>query len=152
MLAHDRESVKIAYQFPLYPMLNNLDTESSRDNHGRVWNTKRNHFGWWMYLRKNAKKTVPPYASPAHRKDFRGLPPAYSFVGRGEPFYAETLEYIRKLKEAGIWAEVDVYPSDMHAFDMLDPANEVSKKAVRIFEEKFEKALLGLRSAGGSDL
>lgn len=70
-----------------------------------------------------------------------GLPPAYTFVGDGEPFYAETLEYVRKLKEAGIEAEVDVYPSDMHAFDMLDPESEVSRQAIQMFEEKFEKAL-----------
>ena len=28
MLARDRGTVKIAYQFPLYPMLSNLDPES----------------------------------------------------------------------------------------------------------------------------
>lgn len=142
MLARDRKSVKIAYQFPLYPMLSNLDTESSRDNHGRVWNTRRNHFGWWMYLRSGAKKNVSPYAAPAGQTDFRDLPPAYSFVGEGEPFYAETLEYIRKLNDAGVEAHADVYPSDMHAFDMLDPDSEVSKKAIRTFEEKFERVLI----------
>ena len=143
MLAHDRGTVKIAYQFPLYPMLSNLGTESSKDNHGRVWNTKRNHFGWRMYLRGSAKKKVSPYASPIQRKDFSGLPPAYTFVGNGEPFYAETLEYIRKLREAGVEAEADVYPSDMHAFDMLDPESEVSRRAIRTFEEKFEEAVFG---------
>lgn len=146
MLARDRGTVKIAYQFPLYPMLSNLDTESSWDNHGRVWNTKRNHLGWRLYLRGNAKKKVSPYASPIQQKEFSGLPPAYTFVGNGEPFYAETLEYIRKLKEAGIEADVDVYPSNMHAFDMLDPESEVSQQAIRTFEEKFEKALMRIQN------
>ena len=36
---------------------------------------------------------------------------------------------------------MDVYPSDMHAFDMLDPESEVSQLAILTFEEKFEKAL-----------
>ena len=139
MLARDRGTVKIAYQFPLYPMLSNRDTESSRDNHGRVWNTRRNHLGWWFYLRGNAKKRVSPYASPIHQKDFSNLPPAYTFVGSGEPFYAETLAYIQKLTEAGVEAEVDVYPSDCHAFDILDPESEVSRQAIRTFEEKIEK-------------
>ena len=141
MLARDRGTVKITYQFPLYPMLSNLDTESSRNNHGRVWNTKRNHLGWRFYMRGNAKKKVSPYASPIHQQDFRGLPPAYTFVGNGEPFYAETLEYVRKLKEAGVWAEADVYPSDMHAFDMLDRESEVSKQAIRTFEGVFGTVL-----------
>ena len=85
-------------------------------------------------------------ASPIHQKDFSDLPPAYTFVGNGEPFYAETLEYVRKLKEANIEAEVDVYPSDMHAFDMLDPESEVSQQAIRTFEEKFEKALMRIQN------
>ena len=144
MLAKDRGTVRIAYQFPLYPMLSNLDTESSRDNHGRVWNTRRNHLGWRLYLRRDAKKKVSPYASPIHREDFRGLPPAYTFVGTGEPFYAETLEYIRKLREAGVKAEADVYPTDMHAFDMLDPESEVSRQAIRRFEEKVKEVCEGL--------
>ena len=37
-------------QLPLYPMLDCEDTESSADNHGRVWNTRRNHWGWKHYL------------------------------------------------------------------------------------------------------
>lgn len=141
LLARDRKSIKIAWQFPLYPMLSNLDTESSRDNHGRVWNTKRNHFGWKTYLRKNAGKKVSPYASPIHQKDYCGLPPAYTFVGDGEPFYVETLEYVRRLKEAGVEADVDVFHTNMHAFDMLDPESDISKEAVQKFEEHFKRAL-----------
>ena len=54
MMARDR-GIHVAFHFPLYPMLNNLDTESSRDNHGRIWNTRRNHLGWRLYLRGDAK-------------------------------------------------------------------------------------------------
>ena len=118
-------------------MLDNLDTESSRDNHGKVWNTRRNHIGWRMYLRKSAKKKVSPYASPARQINWKGLPPAYTFVGDGEPFYAETLEYIRCLQEAGIEAKADVYHSNMHAFDMLRPDLPQSREAARKFEEAF---------------
>lgn len=60
MMARDKGEVHIAYQMPLYPMIDNWDTESSRDNHGRVWNTWKNHFGWRLYLRKDAKKRCPP--------------------------------------------------------------------------------------------
>ena len=150
LLAKDRGGVQIAWQFPLYPMLSCVDTETSRDNHGRVWNTRRNHLGWGLYLRKSAgnaprvnarRKAVSPYASPALRKDFRGLPPAYTFVGDGEPFYAETLDYIRRLKEAGVEASADVYHTDMHAFDMLKPKTEPAPEAIRRFEEQFAYAL-----------
>ena len=42
--ARDTGAVNLAFQMPLYPMLDDRDTESSRDNHGRVWNTRKNHF------------------------------------------------------------------------------------------------------------
>lgn len=137
MMARDRHEVNIAYQMPLYPMIDNFDTESSRDNHGKVWNTGRNHFGWKVYLRKDAKKAVQPYAAPARQTDFTGLPPAYTFVGDGEPFYQETLDFIENLKKAGVEADVDVYPSNMHAFDMVEPDLDVSRQAIQKFNEKF---------------
>lgn len=140
MMARDKGEVRIAYQMPLYPMIDNFDTESSRDNHGRVWNTKKNHLAWRMYLRKDAKKEVSPYAAPARQTDFGGLPPAYTFVGDGEPFYQETLDFVENLKKAGVEASVDVYPSDMHAFDMMKPELEISRQAVRKFNERFEYA------------
>ncbi len=140
MMARDR-GVRVAFQMPLYPMLSNLDTESSRDNRGRVWNTRRNHLGWRMYLRGDAKKDVSPYASPARQDDYRNLPPCYTFVGDGEPFYRETLDYVENLKAAGVEAEADVYHTDAHAFDMLWPGREPAPEAIRRFHEKFERAM-----------
>ena len=55
MMARDK-GIQVVYQMPLYPMLSNLDTESSKGNHGKVWNTRRNHFGWRLYLRKDQKQ------------------------------------------------------------------------------------------------
>ena len=46
MYEKDTDGVNIAFQMPLYPMLDHRDTETSRDNYAPVWNTKRNHYGW----------------------------------------------------------------------------------------------------------
>ena len=140
MMSLDR-GIQVDFQMPLYPMLSNIDTESSRDNHGKVWNTRRNHFGWRLYLRGQAKEKVSPYAAPIHQTDYHDLPPCYTFVGEGEPFLAETLQYVKNLLAAGVPAEVDVYPTDMHAFDMLRPQDAVSQEAIQNFERHFEKAL-----------
>lgn len=140
MMARDKE-IHADYQFPLYPMISNIDTESSRDNHGRVWNTRRNHFGWRLYLRGDAKKAVSPYAAPAQQMEFSGLPPCYTFVGDGEPFYAETLQYVEKLKAAGVGAEVDVYHINAHAFDMLWPEDACAREAAKRLAERFGRAL-----------
>ena len=139
MMARDR-GIKIAFQMPLYPMISNLDTESSRDNHGKVWNTRRNHFGWRLYLRGKELERVSPYAAPANQTDFSNLPPCYTFVGDGEPFYTETLDYVKNLQKAGVEAEVDIYHTNMHAFDMLSDDN-LSREAIGKFERHFEYAL-----------
>ena len=140
MYARDKGEVNIAFQMPLYPMLDNEDTETSRDNHAPVWNTRRNHYGWARYLRFLPPQDIPCYASPARRQDYAGLPPAYTFVCTAEPFYAETLTYVERLREAGVAAEVDVYPGLFHAFDMLLPFLKVSRQAAEQFRRHFSYA------------
>ena len=139
--ARDEGTVNVAFQMPLYPMLDDRDTETSRDNHGRVWNTRRNHLAWRLYLRGRDRADLPPYAAPARLTDFSGLPPAYSFVGDGEPFYAETVRYFAQLRAAGIPAEMDIYHTDLHAFDMMQPKTALSQQAAAAFDRHFAWAL-----------
>ncbi len=140
MLARDRGEVNIAFQLPLYPMIDNCDTSSSRDNHAKIWNTRRNHMAWRIYLRGNRNKKVSPYAAPARQKDYANLPPAYTFVCTAEPFLDETLTYIENLKKAGVDTRVDVYEGMYHAFDMMEPEHETSRKAIKAFEDYFAYA------------
>jgi acetyl esterase/lipase len=141
MYARDKGEIRIAYQMPLYPMIDDRDTDSSRDNHAHVWNTKRNHKGWKAYLGEFWKKDVLPYAAPARQTDYSNLPPAYTFVGDIEPFYCETLTYIDNLQKAGVDAKVDVYPNWFHAYDMLLPFKKISKKAIAEFEKQYLHAV-----------
>ena len=142
MLSRDRKAVNIAFQMPLYPMLDDRDTPSSRDNHAHNWNTKKNHRAWKRYLREAyGTDIVSPYAAPARCDDYHGLPPCYTYVGDIEPFRDETLEYIRKLREAGIEAEADVYPDWFHAYDILVPGAKESREAIARFEEKVSYAI-----------
>ncbi len=137
MYARDKGEIKIAFQMPLYPMIDDRDTDSSRDNHALVWNTRLNHMGWRAYLRRIGDNKVPAYAAPARQTDYRNLPPAYTFVGDLEPFYCETLTYIDNLKKAGVEASVDIYHHCFHGFDMLLPFLKVSKKAAAEFERQY---------------
>lgn len=141
MMARDKGEVEIAFQMPLYPMIDNFDTDSSKDNHGKIWNTKRNNFAWKKYLRKDVANDVSPYAAPARQKDYSNLPPAYTFVVDGEPFFSETLTYTDNLKKSGIEAKVDVYHTNVHAFNMMRPNDELSKEAIKNFNNYFEYAI-----------
>ena len=142
MLAKDCGSVNIAFQMPLYPMLDDRDTETSRDNHAPNWNTKRNHKAWKRYLRDAwGTDLVSPYAAPARREDVSGLPPCYTYVGAIEPFCRETVDYVERLRQAGIEAEADVYPDWFHAYDLLFPMKKISREAIGRFEQHFAYAL-----------
>lgn len=138
--ARDTGEVNVAFQMPLYPMLDDRDTETSRENHGRVWNTRRNHLAWRLYLRGTDRAQLSPYAAPARLTDFSGLPPAYSFVADEEPFYAETVRYFDRLRAAGVPAELDIYHTNMHAFDMMRPCDAQSVAAAEAFERQFADA------------
>ena len=83
---------------------------------------------------------LSPPAAPARLEDFSGLPPAYSFVGDGEPFYAETVHYFERLRAAGVPAQLDVYHCDMHAFDMIRPDDVLSIQAAEAFNTRFADA------------
>ena len=136
--ARDRAEIPISFQIPLYPMLDCEDTDSSRDNHAHGWDTRRNHWGWRRYLRDlYGTDRVPPYASPSRARDYSGLPPCYTYIEDGEPFYDETLTYVRKLQEAGIAAEADVFRGNIHGFDYLfwtKNAKEARKKLLTAAE------------------
>lgn len=140
MYEKDIGGIRIAFQMPLYPMLDDRDTESSKNNHALVWNTRRNYHAWRIYLRRFAHKEVPCYAAPARREDYSGLPPAYSFVSTAEPFYMEAVEYVQNLRSAGIKAGMNVYRGLFHAFDMFMPFHPASRHAAREFIRHFAYA------------
>ena len=130
MYARDQDVVSVRLQLPIYPMLDCEDTESSRDNHGRAWNTEKNHLGWKSYLGAlYGSADVPKYASPARESDYGNLPECYTFVCDGEPFYTGTLTYVRKLGEAGVPAAADVYPGNFHGFDMIEFWSKNTRRA-----------------------
>ena len=141
MLARDRGEVNIAFHMPLYPMIDDRDTDSSRDNHNKVWNTRLNHYGWKTYLGElYGTDDVPAYAAAARQTDYAKLPPAYTFVCTGEPFYCETLTFVENLRAAGVDVGLDVYDGLYHAFDMLQPRMDVSKTAIGRFGAAFDEA------------
>ena len=130
--ARDKGKIKIAMQMPLYPMIDCNDTESSKDNHGKIWNTKRNHWGWKHYLGDlYGTGNIPPYASASRETNYSNLPPCYTYVCEGEPFYSETIKYIKNLQNAGVNAKIDIYPGNVHAFDMFCFWKKSAKEAKR---------------------
>lgn len=140
--ARDKKEVSIAFQMPLYPMLDcRMQTNSMKENDAPVWDYKANKLAWKLYLKDIYESTnIPYYASPSLAKDYTNLPPTYTFVGNIEPFYDETIEYINNLKKAGINAKVDIYEGCFHAFDLYGFNKKVGKEATKKWILEFKYA------------
>ncbi|NLC33640.1 MAG: alpha/beta hydrolase [Clostridiales bacterium] len=140
--ARDKGEVAIAFQMPLYPMLDDrMITESSRDNDAPLWNTRSNIAAWTLYLGEiYGSGQVPAYAAPARLRQAHGLPPAFTFVGSIEPFRDETVLYFQMLREAGIEAECIVYEGCFHAFNKIGRYTTPGKQANAALLKHFQYA------------
>ncbi|OLS40746.1 alpha/beta hydrolase [Bacillus sp. MRMR6] len=133
LLARDRQYPSLCFQMPLYPMIDDRNNTPSANEikEGLVWNQKTNEAGWRMYLGAlYGSDDIPSYAAPARAENFSNLPYTYTCVGQLDPFRSETLTYVSKLAEAGVDVEFHLYPGAYHGFEVLNPATEVSVRAV----------------------
>jgi len=142
-LARDRDEVSIAFQMPLYPMLDDrMRSESAKDNHAPVWDSKSNRSAWKVYLGDLFGSTdVPEYAAPARAKDYHNLPPAVTFVGDLEPFRDETIAYVDNLRKAGVPVQFEVFKGCYHAFEQFTPKAKVSQKALTLLTDAYTFAV-----------
>jgi acetyl esterase/lipase len=146
LMVRDRGEIKVAFQAPLYPMLDDRnETPSSYEinekNLPKAWNREANEIAWKMYLGSNASGEVPYYAAPARAKDLTGLPPAYIFIGQLDPFRDETLEYVTRLAQAGVPVEFHLYPGCFHGFDSIFNNTEIGRQARSEYINVISKAL-----------
>jgi acetyl esterase/lipase len=118
-----------------------MTNESAIENNAPVWDSDANRVAWGLYLGELAGKDVPAYAAPARATDCSNLPPAVTFVGDLEPFRDETIQYVMRLKEAGVPVSFERYPGCYHAFDKMNPYADVSRKAISFFMESFKFAI-----------
>lgn len=129
LYARDRGEDCIGFQMPLYPMLDDRETDTSRNNRMPVWNTRANRSAWKIYL-SGSVDTPSKYAAPARETDYTRLPPVITIIGTLEPFYEETLRFLGRLYKAGIASQYKIYEGCFHAFDITVPFSSVSKASV----------------------
>lgn len=146
LLARDRGGPQIRFQMPLYPMIDDRnDTFSSHeittDSFQRVWNRELNIVAWKMYLGDTDPEKVPQYAASARAKDLSGLPPAYTCVGQLDPFRDETIDYVKRLAQAGVPVEFHLYPGCFHGFDAYSSDAEISRQARDEYVNAMARAL-----------
>ncbi|EPS44047.1 hypothetical protein H072_1928 [Dactylellina haptotyla CBS 200.50] len=135
LLARDRNlQPPLAKQILIYPMLDDRTTTSTAIAPFATWSYADNLTAWSALLGKDTVGTdkVSPYSAPARAAGtigLHGLPPTYIDVGGLDIFLHEDLEFAAQLAKAGVEVEVQVYPGVPHAFEMIAPGVEVTRRA-----------------------
>lgn len=149
LMARDRGGPQIAYQMPLYPMLDDRNEtpssyEINEENMPTAWNRESNLKAWEMYLGSDAADEISPYAAPGRAEDLTGLPPAYTFIGQLDPFRDETIAYVARLAQSGVPVEFHLYPGCFHGFDSIFNETEISRQArsecIHVLKKAFKQS------------
>jgi len=136
--ARDTHKVNIAFQMPLYAMLDStLSTQSMKDNNAPIWNEKLSVSAWGLYLKGIEKNSVSKYASPYLETNYSGLPPAFSFTGEFDPFKDENQTYMDRLEKAGVPAKFKIFKGGCHGFEVFTKKGEIAQQAIKFTHECF---------------
>jgi acetyl esterase/lipase len=115
------------YMLPIYPMIDSSNTSNSSleiTNIG-VWDRSTNIDAWNWYLNGNQ---ADEYAAPAQAKNLAGLPQCYSDVGSFDLFLDENSSFFKRLSDAGVSTEFQVFQGAFHGSENLAPESELSRK------------------------
>lgn len=139
LMARDRKDINIAFQMPLYPMLDNtMSTKSMIDNDSIGWNEAKSKIAWRMYVGDDYRSLqLSKYAAPAREVYYGNLPPAYSMIGTCDPLLDETMNYMENLKRAGVKTKLDIFKGGYHAFEMSNSKTKLGMQALKAQREAF---------------
>jgi acetyl esterase/lipase len=144
ILARDRAEVKTVFQLLVYPMINDCNVAPAGDTlpDTLFWTRENNLMGWRSYLGcEPGGKGISCYAAAYRSTNLEGLPSAYITVGDLDLFAREDIDYANRLIEAGVPTELHVYPGGCHAFDMLVPGSDISKRFTADIYRALKRAL-----------
>ncbi len=141
LLARDRGEVPLAFQFLLYPMLDDRGVTTSSQWDAPVWPASANRFGWECYLGDAAGGDIPTYAAAARATAVTGLPPTFVLVGSCDVLLDEDIEYAQRLLRDGVAAELHVYAGAPHGFDGLAPGTVLARRARHDVDDWFGRTL-----------
>ncbi len=136
LLARDRGEIPLQFQLLDCPMLDDRQiTPSSRLDGLFIWSRESNTFGWQAYLGdRYGTDRVPAYAAAARADNLAGLPPAYVCVGGADGFRDEDITYAMRLNQAGVPAELHVFPGAPHGVMMFTEA-AVAQRYTRTLDD-----------------
>ncbi|NIB44645.1 alpha/beta hydrolase [Pseudomaricurvus alkylphenolicus] len=142
LMVRDRGELELMFQLLFCPMLDDRNDQPSThfELTGIAWDRDSNRKGWDAYLGDQKPENLPGYAVPSRVEDLSNLPPAYIGIGSLDLFLDENIDYARRLLEAGVAAELHVFPGGTHAFEFKVPGARVSRRAHTIYFDVLKQA------------
>ncbi|NHN88149.1 alpha/beta hydrolase [Acetobacter conturbans] len=136
LLTRQRGGPALAFQSLQYPMLDDRTVLTHPDIPGAgafLWTAEMNRFGWESYLGATAVGAagVSPFAAPARASSLADLPPTYIGVGSIDLFLEEDIAFARRLMQAGVPVELQVFPGAFHAFEWEPRAGVTVRSGIR---------------------
>jgi acetyl esterase len=115
LLARDNGGPQLSSQLLVYPVTDYVaDTPSMRECSDRYFLDARSlEWFWSLYLRDSADADT---AAPLRARDLGGLPPALVITAEHDPLRDEGERYAERLREAGVYADVERYDGMVHGF------------------------------------
>jgi acetyl esterase/lipase len=116
----------LALQLLLFPALDAAaDSMSNRlFTDTPVLNSRTVEVMWSLYFGGQWQRgnNPPPYASPAHAADLRGLPAAHVCAAEFDPLRDEAVTYAQRLLGQEVSVNLRLYARTFHSFDCFAPA------------------------------
>lgn len=121
MRARDRGDLKLAFQMPLYPMIEDRSTRWSALAADKItWSKSHGVLAWHLLLqgqRRQKTYQIPADAAPARAEDLTGLPPTISYVGSHDILLSEAQTMADRLQQAGNPSAFRVFENLFHAME-----------------------------------
>lgn len=115
MLTRDRGGPRLVHQALLYPATDATMSSAFTGDNGGYLDGDQVRAYLTHYLGQ-AVDQANPLVSPLRATSHAGLPPAIVVLAGHDPLYAEGMRYAKALRDAGIPAELSVWPAMPHGF------------------------------------
>ncbi|GAP82717.2 putative esterase [Rosellinia necatrix] len=132
LMVRDKGGPKLSGLFLECPMLDDRNETISAQQYtnGPFYNSTMNRFAWRCLLGDRVGTSdVSEYEAPARAVDLEGLPPTFIDCASAEPFRDEIVIFATRLWQAGVCAELHVWPGGPHGYDRIAPEAPMSKQA-----------------------
>ncbi|MEV0323786.1 alpha/beta hydrolase [Streptomyces sp. NPDC050658] len=117
LLSRDRGGPPIAFQALYYPMLDPSRSGASHKENAQGYFLTADHVRWyWEQYLSSDQDAADPYATPLHRAELAGLPPAHVVTAGLDPLRDEGEAYAAALAAAGVPVEQRRYDGMFHGF------------------------------------